>query len=55
MIAGKEFCKFNYIVIALSHLSAINRNHIIVHPVFYRRYMITNSALRYFAFMMRKQ
>ena len=54
MVASKQFTQFNHVVITLSHLLPINRDHIIVQPITCGCFMIAYGTLRYFTFMMRE-
>src|SRR5262245_25386642 len=54
MITTEHFCQLDLVVIALTHFTAIHGDHVIVHPVTYRRDVIASSALRDLTFMMRK-
>src|SRR5689334_22902832 len=55
MIARKHLPQRDHIAITLSHLLAINGDHVVVDPIIGRLYMIANSALRNFTFVMWKQ
>ena len=50
MVASKQFTQFNHVVITLSHLLPINRDHIIVQPITCGCFMIAYGTLRYFTF-----
>src|SRR5688500_1304547 len=55
MTAAEHFCQPDLVIITLSHLSAIDGDHVIMNPIANRRLVIADSALRYLAFMMREQ
>src|SRR5690554_1966256 len=54
MLSRKHFGELNLVVIAFTHLLAINCNHIVMHPVSGRDFFIANGTLSDFTFMMRE-
>src|SRR5436190_24377464 len=54
MAAAEHFCQPDLVIITLSHLSAIDGDHIVMYPVANGCMMIADSALRYLTFMVRK-
>src|SRR3954465_12200777 len=54
IISTEQFSEFYYIIIALAHLSSVDGDHVIMHPVFNRCGVVANSALGNFTFVMRE-
>src|SRR5580765_7937166 len=54
IITAKKLCQLDHIVIALTHLLPVYRDHIVMDPVTGGVFMITDRALCYFTFMVRK-
>src|SRR5690606_24467574 len=55
VISTEEFSESDHIVVALSHLSSVDGDHVVVKPVSDRSCLVANGTLRNFTFMVREK